>query len=148
MAALIDTSAVIAALDRTDPAHARVVAGLAIERSTVLLPIVTLPEIGFLLGHRHGAARAATAMGRIVRGPWPVAAVEGPDLQRATELMAHYADARLDFVDAAIMALAERLGVTRVHTLDRRDFAMVRPRHVDAFDVVPSSGLAPGEVPC
>jgi hypothetical protein len=69
MAALIDTSAVVAAVDRTDAAHARVVAALAAERTTILLPIVTLPEIAFLLGIRHGAAHAASAMGRMARRP-------------------------------------------------------------------------------
>lgn len=138
MAALIDTSAVVAAVDRTDAVHARVVAALAAERTTILLPIVTLPEIAFLLGIRHGAAHAASAMGRIIRGPWPVTGLDSPDLLRATELMTHYADAKVSFVDAAIATLAERLGVVRIHTLDRRDFSLVRPRHVDAFEILPS----------
>lgn len=137
MVVLIDTSAVVAAVDRTDPAHARVVAALAAERTTILLPIVTLPEIAFLLGIRHGAAHAATAMSRIVRGSWPITALDEPDLLRATELMTHDADSKVSFVDAAIAALAERLGVVRVHTLDRRDFSLVRPRHVEAFEILP-----------
>jgi len=137
MAVLIDTSAVVAAVDRTDAAHGRVVEALARERSTVLLPIVTLPEIAFLLGIRHGAPRAATAVSSIVRGSWPVTGLDRSDLLRATELMTHYADARIGFVDASIAAMAERLGVVRIHTLDRRDFALVRPRHVDAFEIAP-----------
>lgn len=137
MAVLIDTSAVVAAIDRTDAAHGRVVEALARERSTVLLPIVTLPEIAFLLGIRHGAPRAATAVSSIVRGKWPVTGLDQSDLLRATELMTHYADARIGFVDAAIAAMAERLGVVRIHTLDRRDFVLVRPRHVDAFEIAP-----------
>ncbi len=137
MAVLIDTSAVVAAIDRTDAAHGRVVEALARERSTVLLPIVTLPEIAFLLGIRHGAPRAATAVSSIVRGSWPVTGLDQSDLLRATDLMTHYADARIGFVDAAIAAMAERLGVVRIHTLDRRDFVLVRPRHVDAFEIAP-----------
>ena len=76
-------------------------------------------------------------MDRIVRGPWPVTDLEPVDLQRAAELMARYAESRIGFVDAAIAALAERLAVVRVYTLDRRDFTVVRPRHVPAFEVVP-----------
>ena len=137
MAAIIDTSAVLAAVDRSDPAHAQVVAAIALERSTIALPIVVLPEVAFLLERRHGAARAAAAMDRIVRGPWPVTDLEPVDLQRAAELMARYAEARIGFVDAAIAALAERLAVVRVYTLDRRDFTILRPRHVPAFEVLP-----------
>jgi predicted nucleic acid-binding protein len=137
--ALIDTSAVLAAVDRADPAHERVVSALAMERSTILLPIVTLPEVAFLITRRHGAVRAAAAMDRLVRGIWPITGSETPDLHRATELMARYADARIGFVDAAIAALAERVGAARIYTLDRRDFALLRPRHVPAFELLPAA---------
>ena len=33
--------------------------------------------------------------------------------------------------------LAERLGVVRLYTLDRRDFSRIRPRHVAAFELLP-----------
>ncbi len=137
MPALIDTSAVLAAVDRRDPAHARVVAALSRERSTVVLPIVALPEIAFLLTNRHGDAKAAVVMGRIVRGRWPIEGLGATDLSRATELMARYADSRIGFVDAAVAALAERLAASRIYTLDRRDFAILRPRHAEAFEVLP-----------
>jgi predicted nucleic acid-binding protein len=138
MVTLIDTSAVIAAVDRADPAHDRVVAALATERSTIGLPVVTLPEVAFLLSKRHGVAAAASVMDRLVRGPWPVTGLETQDLSRSTELMARYADSGIGFVDAAITALAERIGASRIYTLDRRDFAIMRPRHVAAFEVLPS----------
>jgi uncharacterized protein len=138
VAVLIDTSAVLAAIDRADPAHERVVSALATERSTIILPVVTLPEVAFLITRRHGAAKAAAAMDRLARGPWPVTGLETPDLHRATELMARYADARIGFVDAAIAALAERIGALRIYTLDQRDFAPLRPRHAAAFEVLPA----------
>jgi hypothetical protein len=138
MAALIDTSAVLAAVDRADRAHERVVAALAVERSTIVLPVVVLPEVAFLLERRHGAARASSVVGRIVNGPWPVTALESVDIQRAVELMTRYADSRIGFVDAAIAALAERLASIRVYTLDRRDFSIIRPRHAPAFEILPT----------
>jgi predicted nucleic acid-binding protein len=137
MAVLIDTSAMVAALDRADPEHDRVVAALGAERAPILVPVVTLPEVAYLVGARHGAARAAAVLTRIAHGPWPIVGLEGADLTRATELMSRYADSEIGFVDSALVALAERLGVVRVYTLDRRDFAMVRPRHVEAFEVLP-----------
>lgn len=138
MAVIIDTSAVLAAADRADPAHERVVAALKRERSPILLPTVALPEVSFLIETRHGFTRAAATMSAIVRGSWPIIDLDAADLIRATELMSQYADSRIGFVDAAIAALAERLEVTRIHTLDRRDFAIIRPRHTDAFEVQPA----------
>jgi predicted nucleic acid-binding protein len=138
MPALLDTSAVLAAVDRADDSHAAVVAALAAETSTLILPIVALPEISHLLHVRHGPSQAAAVMDRLVRGSWPVVCLEHVDIQRATEVMARYADSRIGFVDAAIAALAERVGAVRIYTLDRRDFALLRPRHVAAFEVVPT----------
>jgi uncharacterized protein len=33
--------------------------------------------------------------------------------------------------------VAERQGITRILTLDRRDFGMVLPRHATHFDILP-----------
>lgn len=48
-----------------------------------------------------------------------------------------YADLGLGFVDASVVAVCERLDVARVATLNRRDFAVVRPAHCEAFELVP-----------
>ena len=56
---------------------------------------------------------------------------------RAAELVEQYADFPLGTVDALVIAIAERLGVTSIFTLDRRHFGAVRPRHVDAFTLRP-----------
>jgi len=42
-----------------------------------------------------------------------------------------------DFVDAVIVAISERLRITRVLTLDRRDFSIMRPIHCDYFEILP-----------
>lgn len=43
----------------------------------------------------------------------------------------------LDFVDALIVAIAERLNITRLLTLDRRDFQIIRPKHCNSFELLP-----------
>jgi uncharacterized protein len=53
------------------------------------------------------------------------------------EPVAQYTDLRPDPTDASVMAIAERLNVKLVATLDRRDFSVVRPRHAEAFSTVP-----------
>jgi uncharacterized protein len=59
------------------------------------------------------------------------------DLLRVHQLLEQYADSQLDFTDAAIVAIAERLDITRVYTLDRRDFSIIRPSHCDYFGLLP-----------
>ena len=137
MVAIVDSNAVIAALDRGDPAHSQASVAISAERATIVIPSATLPEIAFLLSRRYGHLAAAEAIERVAAGPWKLEAIEPVDVRRAADLMRQYADARLGFVDSAIVALAERLGTKRIYTLDRRDFSLVRPRHVAAFEILP-----------
>ena len=59
------------------------------------------------------------------------------DLDRMAGLVEAYGDFPLGFVDASVIAVAERLGADSVATLDRRHFSVVRPRHLPAFRLVP-----------
>jgi uncharacterized protein len=51
-------------------------------------------------------------------------------------LVETYADLRLGMVDAAVVAIAKRLGISTIATGDRRALS-VRPIHVAAFDLLP-----------
>lgn len=59
------------------------------------------------------------------------------DLVRIYQLLTRYADSQLDFADAAIVSIAERLNVNRIFTFDRRDFSIIRPLHCDYFELLP-----------
>jgi len=56
---------------------------------------------------------------------------------RVAETLEQYSDSRIDFVDAAVMALAERLSIETVFSVDRRDFGLYRPRHCAFFKLLP-----------
>jgi predicted nucleic acid-binding protein len=57
--------------------------------------------------------------------------------QRVAELVEQYADLPLGTSDASVIALAERLEVEEIATLDLRHFTVVRPRHVKALPLLP-----------
>jgi predicted nucleic acid-binding protein len=59
------------------------------------------------------------------------------ELSRIRSLMVQYASLPMDFADASLVVLAERLHLKHVFTLDRRDFLIYRPRQVGAFEVFP-----------
>ena len=65
---------------------------------------------------------------------WPVTP---SDWLRIAELVVTYRDLPLGAADASVITAAERLGVRQVATLDRRHFSVVRPRHVDALELLP-----------
>jgi predicted nucleic acid-binding protein len=52
-------------------------------------------------------------------------------------LAEQYASLRLDLIDPSLVAVAERLGLTTLATLNHRDFTVVRPRHAEAFELLP-----------
>jgi hypothetical protein len=66
-----------------------------------------------------------------------VLVVEHDDWARIHELVTTYADLRLGGTDASVITLAERLGVTRIATLNHRHLTVVRPPHADAFELLP-----------
>lgn len=72
----------------------------------------------------------------ILRGGVGLARIEPPDLRRMHDLMKKYADVGMDLADASLVAVAEKLRVTHVFTLDNL-FRICRPRHTKAFEVFP-----------
>ena len=59
------------------------------------------------------------------------------DYYRAAELMRTYADLEVGFVDCAVLAVTERLDEPKLATLDHRHFGTMRPRHVEALELLP-----------
>jgi uncharacterized protein len=52
--------------------------------------------------------------------------------------MERYADARVGFADAAVLAIVERLNEPKLATLDRRHFSLMRPRHIETLTLLPA----------
>ena len=136
-AVLLDTSALYAIANRDDPHHDQLVERLRSDAPAVVVAQVVLPEICYLIASRRGAGAEADFMGGLISAGWRLEPATSGDLERAVELMRRYTDAAIGFVDAAVVAIAERLGIRQVWTLDRRDFGLIRPKHVEAFDLVP-----------
>jgi uncharacterized protein len=99
----------------------------------MLVPAPIVAEVGYLL-HRKGTPRAESAFLRsLAAGDLRTVELTSEGYSRMADLVDTYADLPLGMSDASMVALAERLGVAQVATLDRRHFRVVRPPHVDAF---------------
>jgi predicted nucleic acid-binding protein len=79
----------------------------------------------------------ARVLGDIASGAFDIEPLTAPDYVRISELMTTYADLRVGFVDAAVLAVVERLREPKLATLDRRHFTVMRPRHVKALELLP-----------
>lgn len=102
-----------------------------------MVPDLVIPEVSYLLAAGARTRVEAEFLRSLTSGHPAVEHVGDEDLERAAELVETYADLGLGTVDAAVVAIAERLGATKVATLDRRHFSVVRPAHVAGFELFP-----------
>jgi len=133
---VLDTGPIVAALNAQDPDHQRCAALLA-DADDLLIPTPILVEVDYWLIKLGGAQVWVEFVADIVRGAYRLAHPTEADLARAAELESTYHDLDLGLVDASIIALCERLDQTRVATLDRRHFSVVRPRHCVRLALLP-----------
>lgn len=96
-----------------------------------------MAEAGWLIDRQLGAAAEGLFYRSVAAGDLDVESLTATDWLRIAELVESYADLGLGGVDASLIVLAERLDVVKVATLDRRHFTVVRPRHVEAFVLLP-----------
>lgn len=122
MSLLLDTGIVYAYYDRSDAWHARARAVLQRERQGLVLPAPTIPEIDHLLGTRLGPNARLAFYAGIVEGHYLVADLPSGSYPRVVELHEQFRPLAIGFVDAAVVALAEAMGIPRVATTDRRHF--------------------------
>ena len=137
---LVDTGPLVAIGDRGSRVHQACVDALAAVRPPRLVPGPVIAEVCYLLAREVGTSAEAAFLRSFAGGFLTPAGLEPTDLERAAELVETYADLPLGGTDACVVALAERHGVTEVATLDVRHFRVVRPRHVEAFALVPEGG--------
>ncbi len=136
MTALIDTGFLYATLDKDDKHHQRVTSTLSTLADDLLLPTIVLVELTYLLQARLGHAAMRLFVQRLEHSPLQFEVITKADVARIYELIDQYSDMHLDFVDAAIVTMAERLNIRRILTVDG-DFRIVRPKHCDYFEVLP-----------
>jgi uncharacterized protein len=134
---LVDASFLVAVGYSRSPHHQGAVALGDRRRRDLVIPDVVLTEAMYNI-IRLGGQRAGVAFGRLLLSQSPIlVALTNVDFARALEVMAHYPEAELDFVDCCLTALAERLKITEIATFDRRDFSIIRPNHAPHFTLLP-----------
>jgi len=131
-----DTGCVVALLNNADPMHSAVQT-VYNQYQKILLPQTVLTEVAYLLGRDSGIATVVTLLRSISASRFRLVALTEQDLNRAAEILEQYTDSRVDFVDATVMAVAERYNSTKILTLERRDFELFRPRHCNNFEILP-----------
>ena len=135
---LVDTGPVVAAASPSDDHHVACLGALSELRGPGLLitPFCAL-EVCYFLSLKASARAEAAFVRSLADGTFQLTEITREDLERIADLIETYADLGLGAADASVVATAERLGIAQVLTLDRRHFSVVRPRHVNTFELLP-----------
>ena len=103
------------------------------ETLVTVWPVIT--EAMYLLDF---SAEAQDALWRLLEGDAvKILSLDAGDVPRMRELMRKYRDLPMDLADAALVRAAERERISRVFTIDRRDFEVYRPRGIRRFTILP-----------
>jgi uncharacterized protein len=137
VALILDTGPLYASLDRSDADHGA--SGALIEQAAepLVIPAPVLVEVDYWVHARLHPGVMVALVDDIVEGAYHVEHLQPADYRRVRELCHRYGDADIGFVDAAVLAIVERLREPKLATLDHRHFGMLRPRHMDALQLLP-----------
>jgi len=137
MAYLLDSGFFYAQVNAKDQLHAAVGAVRLNEKEPIIFPVPAITEVTFLLQRDLGRHAVWEFIDTLAETDLLLESPEPADFARATDVLRNYNDANIDFVDACIVAMAERLNITKILTIDRRHFSIFRPKHCPAFEIFP-----------
>jgi len=133
---IVDTGPLVAAADRDDEHHAQYFALLDSDPGPFITTSMVIAEAAYLINRQLGPDAEAALYEWILDGTLHVEALTIDDWQRVHDLVEQYSDLPLGGTDSSLVAIAERLQASRLATIDRTHFRVVRPAHVDAFDLI------------
>lgn len=133
---IADTGFIVALANLADPKHENV-KKCYLEYQIILMPQTVFAEVAYLIGRESGIKTVANFLRGLSKSRFSVVAITPEDILRTADILEQYADSRIDFVDATVMAIAERLNITKILTLDQRDFSLYRPKNCASFQLLP-----------
>jgi len=138
MAIVADSGGIYALYDSKDVHHKAVRRYLAQSHDLVHLPVPLLGELGYMLGEWLGTEALLQFLTDVEAGAYRIEPFLAQDLEKCRALVKQYADLDLGLCDAAVIALAERLKIDTILTVDERDFRVIRTAQGRAFRLLPA----------
>jgi len=132
---LADAGPLVAVIRADDQHHDRCAASLASIHEPLLTAWPAFAEAMYLLSGSFDGQERLWQMIEI--GTLRIADLDADDCARMRYLMRKYRDLPMDLADAALVALAEREGISRIFTTDRRDFSIYKPAGMKRFEIIP-----------
>lgn len=134
---IVDTGIIYALADVKDSWHKKAVEFLSDFKGRLTIPSTVIPEACYLLNAYLGQSAEIGFINSINNRELIIEHFNFDDLARCIALLKKYNDFNFGFVDASVMAISERLKVSKIMTTDRRHFSVIKPMHCDAFTLLP-----------
>ena len=132
---LIDTGPIVALFDKDDRYHVPCLEILKELREPLLTTWPVLTECFYLLNFSWEVQDSVWLF--IQRGGIEIYPLEKELLIRCRELMRQYRDLPMDLADATLVVLAEVLDLSKIFTLDQKDFSVYRFKGRKRFTLIP-----------
>ncbi len=132
---LLDAGPLIALLDDHDQWHPRAREAWPALADRCLTTEAVVVEATHLVA--RGRGDHARVLEFLIAADVPVFALHRPLHEACVHLMRRFADAPMDYADATLVALADRLGISRILTFDRRGFTAYQGARGAALSVIP-----------
>lgn len=110
---IADSGFIVALANRSDKRHADV-KPIYSRYPKILLPQLVLVEVAYLIGRDVGISTVVGFLRGISASRFELIEATDQDIERIAHILEQYADSKVDFVDASVMAIAERLNITTV----------------------------------
>ena len=134
---IFDTGFLLAVFNEEDSFHQQCRSVYDVESDYALLPDVVLPELAYLIKRELNLTALITFLRLVASAEYELVRTTESDLERAAEILEKYDDNNIDLVDAVIVAMAERLGIEKILTVDRRHFSVFKLKHCENFTLLP-----------
>ena len=135
---LIDSGFLYGYIDHNDIHHESIAAAMRTLTATIYLPMPAITEVAYFVSKRMGNVATALFLEDLSSTDLILEKPTSRDFARSAEILRKYDDANIDFVDACLVAMAERLNITKILTVDHRHFRMFQPAHCKSFELIPA----------
>lgn len=136
-AVIVDAGPLIAYGIANDEHHETFLDFLENHPGPFIVPVLVIAQVAHMLCHRAGVVAEQKFLNDLDEDDFQVEPVADADWPQIRALVSQYRGLKLGTVDASVIAAAERLEITQVATVDQRDFRAVKPRHCQAFTLLP-----------
>lgn len=133
---IVDANVLVAVMNRRDTHHARMTALLDARDDEFVVTPYVVAEVAYLVQKFAGPDAEIAFMQSICDGLFRQQPLDEQDLARIVELMGQFRDFPLGAADASVIAVAERLKIDQIASMDGH-FRAVQPRGLDFFTLLP-----------